>query len=393
MRFPGQYEDLPEYTFTRLRSLLAGHKAGCNGVDLSIGEPKHDFPAWVAKEVCARSSGFGRYPPNPGQAELLGAIAGWIKFRYGVRLDPETRLLALNGTREGLFNSCLALCPKEKGGGRACVIVPNPFYQVYAAAAVASGAELIYLPATESSGFLPDYFALPASLLDRVAVIYICSPSNPQGAVASRTYLERLFEIADRHGIMVFADECYSEIFRHDPPPGALEVAASSGFNEERLCVFNSLSKRSNLPGLRSGFVAAGPKAIAHLKKFRAYCGAPLPIPLQGAAARAWSDESHVNESRALYNKKFCLADNAFAGIESFLAPQAGFFLWLKVGDGEAATIRLWREAGIKVLPGRYLGRRVEGHNPGSEYIRVSLTASLDELGHGLNEIRCRLFG
>ena len=248
------------------------------------------------------------------------------------------------------------------------------------------------VPATEETGFLPDYGALPPALLDKVGLCYLCSPSNPQGAVADTGYWRRLIALAERHDFRILADECYSEIYRDTAPPGALEVAAAAGADPERVVTFQSLSKRSNAPGLRSGFAAGGRRAIAALKELRAYGGAPLPLPLQHAATALWSDETHVEANRALYHEKFALADRMLGNMPGYTAPQAGFFLWLRVGDGEAAALRLWRETGVRVLPGGYLGRAsATAANPGQDYIRVALVADAARVERGLEAIRATL--
>jgi N-succinyldiaminopimelate aminotransferase len=250
----------------------------------------------------------------------------------------------------------------------------------------------VFVPATAETGFLPDFAALPRDILNRAAIAYLCSPSNPQGAVASRHDLAGLIAQAEKFGFQIFADECYSEIYRDTPPPGALEVAQEGGADPERVLVFHSLSKRSNLPGLRSGFVAGGPESIARVKQLRAYAGAPLPLPLQRVAERVWADEAHVEASRALYQQKYAIADEVFAEVPGYFPPEAGFFLWLPVEDGEAAALKLWCETGIRVLPGAYLARDVDGVNPGKPYIRVALVAPIDETKQALTTIRRCLY-
>ena len=392
MRFQERFSSLQAYPFDRLRSLLAGQRPGGEVVDLSLGEPKHPFPAWIGEVITRNLAEFGRYPDNAGEIDLRQAIAEWVARRYGVDLDPDRRILVLNGTREGLFNACLALCPDTKNGQRPCVVIPNPFYQVYAGAACAAGAEPVYANADESNGFLPDYWSLSHELLRRTSICYLCSPSNPQGAVASMSYLVSLLKLAERHDFVVFADECYSEIYRSDRPPGAMEAAMESHADPERLLIFHSLSKRSNLPGLRAGFVAGGPAAIAAMKRLRSYGGAPCPTPLQRAAARIWRDEDHVRENRRKYRRKFETADTLFDGVPEYRSPDAGFFLWLKVEDGEEASLRLWRQRGVKVLPGRYFGCEVNGVNPGHDRIRVALVAPQAELATGLKLIKENLY-
>ncbi len=390
MAFAERFSDLPEYAFPRLRTLLDAHAPGGEPIAMTIGEPKHPMPGFVAEVLAENIGGFAVYPPNDGTPELLAAISGWIGRRYGVTVGPD-RLMALNGTREGLFNAGLALCPEEKRGARPVVLMPNPFYQVYAVAALAAGAEPVYVPATAATGFLPDYAALPPAVLDRVALAYICSPANPQGAVASRDYWAALLALAERHDFTVLADECYSEVWREAPPPGILQAA--EGTDAERVFAFHSLSKRSNLPGLRSGFVAGGAQGIARIRKLRAFAGAPVPLPLQRVSERAWSDEAHVEASRTLYQEKFADAAQVFAGVQGFHLPEGGFFLWLPVEDGETAALKLWRETGVRVLPGAYLSRDVGGDNPGKSYVRVALVAPREETQRGLIRLRDCLYG
>jgi len=389
MSFPERFSKLPEYAFPRLRRLLDSHAPRGEVIQMTIGEPRHAFPPWVAQVVADHASEFGKYPPNEGTPELRQAMADWVARRYGVTLDPDAQIMGLNGTREGLFNAAVALCPEAKTGRTPAVLTPNPFYQVYAVAALSVGAEPVYVPATAETGFLPDYAALPPEVLDRTTIAYLCSPANPQGAVASREYWADLVALAEKHDFRIFADECYSEIYRDTPPPGALEVATARGADPERLLIFHSLSKRSNLPGLRAGFVAGGPRSIAAVKQLRAYSGAPVPLPLQRAAEMVWAEEVHVEQNRGLYHRKYDIADRVFAGVEGCGAPQAGFFLWLPVADGEEAALTLWRETGVRVLPGAYLSREVDGENPGRSYIRVAMiTDNEDELQRGLESIR-----
>lgn len=392
MQFPERFQSLPDYAFPRLRKLLDSHAPGAEPIAMTIGEPRHPMPEFVAEVMAQNIAGFGIYPPNDGTPELLAAISGWLRRRYGVDLG-EDRLMVLNGTREGLFNAAVALCPEVKGGKKPVVLMPNPFYQVYAVAALAMGAEPVYVPATAATGFLPDYAALPKEVLDRVAIAYLCSPANPQGAIASRDYLAGLMRLAETHDFRIFSDECYSEIWREAPPPGALQVAAEVGADPERIFVFHSLSKRSNLPGLRSGFVAGGAQGIARIRQLRAFAGAPLPLPVQRVSERAWADEAHVQANLALYQEKFRIADEVFAGVQGFANPEGGFFLWLPVEDGEEAALKLWTQAGVRVLPGAYLSREAGGQNPGKGYIRVALVAPKEEMRRGLIRLRDCVYG
>ncbi|WP_282077327.1 aminotransferase class I/II-fold pyridoxal phosphate-dependent enzyme [Epibacterium ulvae] len=388
MNTPERFANLPSYAFPRLRELLDHHTPGGEVIDLTIGAPKHDFPTWVVDEIVANAQGFKGYPVNEGTDALRAAISQWVQQRYGVSVDPATQLLALNGTREGLYNAAMALCPEQKNGTKPIVLIPNPFYQVYMVAALSVAAEPYFVAATSETGHLPDYAGLPAEVLDRTAIAYICSPANPQGAVASREYWQTLIALAEKHDFRIFADECYSEIYRETPPLGALTVAQEMGVNPERVTLFNSLSKRSNLAGLRSGFVAGGPDTIRRMKQLRSYSGSPLPAPLQAAAVKVWQDEVHVVENRALYQEKFTIADEVFAGLDGYMSPEAGFFLWLPVENGEEATLKLWLETGVRVLPGAYLAQGEGDENPGHGYIRVALVAPAADTRRALIALR-----
>ncbi|MEO1602535.1 MAG: aminotransferase class I/II-fold pyridoxal phosphate-dependent enzyme [Pseudomonadota bacterium] len=394
MEYPNRFAALPEYAFPRLRRLLDGVPAGGEPIAMSIGEPQHAVPSFVGPIMMEHSATLSKYPPNEGIQPLREAISDWLWRRYGVAesyRDPDRSILPLNGTREGLFAACVALSPETKGGERPAVLMPNPFYQCYAVAALTAGADPVYLPASAETGHLPDFASLPEALLDRTTVVYICSPSNPQGACADLGYWQRLFDLAERYDFIVFADECYSEIWREHPPTGALEALAGRGGNPERLVAFHSLSKRSNLAGLRSGFACTGPENRARLLQLRSYAGAPMPIPAQHAATAAWADERHVEANRVLYRKKFDAADEILGNLPGYSSPEAGFFLWLDVGDGEAAALRIWREAGVRALPGGYLARPTPdwlgGGDPGARYLRLALVAPEDEVRRGLGAV------
>ncbi len=392
MNLPERFSNLPEYAFPRLRALLDVHAPGGDIVHMTIGEPKHEFPQWVTDVIVENAAGFNSYPQNEGTDALRGAVADWVRRRYGVALDPATQVMALNGTREGLYNAAMALCPERKSGGQPVILTPNPFYQVYMVAALSVGAEPIFVPATASTGHLPDYASVGPEVLNRTAIVYVCSPANPQGAVADRDYWAGLISLAEQYDFRIFADECYSEIYRDTPPTGALEVARDMGADPERVTIFHSLSKRSNLPGLRSGFVAGGPVTIRELRQLRNYSGAPLPGPLQAAAAAVWADEAHVEQNRALYREKYAIADEVFEAVQGYQPPEAGFFLWLPVDDGEAATLKLWQETGVRVLPGAYLAQGKAGQNPGEGYIRAAMVAPKAEMQGGLIKLRDCLY-
>lgn len=389
--FPERFSNLPAYAFPRLRALLDHHEPGGDVVHMTIGEPKHAFPAWVTDVITSNAHEFNRYPPNDGSPELLSAISGWIGRRYGVDLGAD-RIMALNGTREGLYNAAMALCPETKNGASPVILTPNPFYQVYAVAAVSVDAEPVFVNAVAENGFLPDFSALDEEILKRTAIAYICSPANPQGAVVTRDGWRKLIALAETYDFQIFADECYSEIYRDTPPVGVLEVAAEMGADPERVLAFHSLSKRSNLPGLRSGFVASGPESLRRIRQLRAYGGAPLPLPLQRAAEKVWADEVHVEENRCLYAEKFDIADDVFKDVPGYQSPEAGFFLWLPVEDGEAAALKVWIETGVRVLPGAYLSRDTTSGNPGKNYIRVALVAPKNEVQAALITLRDCLY-
>ncbi len=388
MNFPERFSNLPAYAFPRLRALLDHHEPGGEVVQMTIGEPRHDFPAWVTEIIMENAAGFQKYPPNEGSAELRSAITDWINRRYGVDLNADKNVMALNGTREGLYNAAMALCPEQKNGQQPIILCPNPFYQAYMVAALSVGAQPQFVPATAVTGHLPDYSGLPSDVLNRTAMAYICSPANPQGAVASHDYWAELIRLAEQYDFRILADECYSEIYRNEAPTGVLTVAQEIGADPESVTLFNSLSKRSNLAGLRSGLIAGGPETIKRVKQLRSYAGAPLPSPLQAVAAKAWSDEEHVRENRSLYQEKYRVADEVFSGVQAYMPPEAGFFLWLPVGDSEKTALKLWQETGVRVLPGAYLSQGDPGQNPGEDFIRVALVAPKTELQQGLIKLR-----
>lgn len=387
-------DGLPENAFPRLANLIAGIQPGGNAppILMSLGEPQHPVPAFIGPILAARVAEYGKYPPIQGTDSFRAAVAAWLNRRYGLARHPvrtEGHILPLNGTREGLFSIAFLVSPPQKDGRQPAVLMPNPFYQCYAGAALAAGTEPVYLDALRENGFLPDLDALNPDLLSRTSLFYMCSPANPQGSVASPEYLQRLVRLARQYDFVLALDECYSEIYTQTPPPGGLRAAsdlAQDGAQEPyaNVLVFHSLSKRSNLPGLRSGFVAGDTRLIARFRNFRAYIGPTNPLPADAAATAAWSDEAHVQENRRLYAQKFDAADEILQGRFGYARPAGGFFLWLDAGDGEAAALKLWRSAGVKVLPGKYLSRG----SVGDPYIRVALVGPLDETRDGLRRIR-----
>ena len=388
MDFPERFENLPLYAFSRLRELLDGVKPGDNEISMTIGEPRHSFPDWVTDVIVQHAGGFNDYPANEGIPELKNEIVDWLQRRYSVYLDPQKNILALNGTREGLYNSLIALCPEKKNNAQPIILIPNPFYQVYMASSLTVNAEPYFVEASPQNNHLPDFSAVPKDILLRTTGVYLCSPSNPQGAVATSEYWIELLNLADQYDFTIFADECYSEIYRDQAPNGALEALNKIKANPERLVVFHSLSKRSNLPGLRSGFLATGPENLKRLSQLKSYGGAPLPKPLQYAAAAVWKDEEHVKENRKLYAAKYKLSDDIMSGLAGYSSPEAGFFLWIKVRDSEKTTLDLWRETGVRVLPGAYLAQEKNGKNPGQDFIRVALVAQQKITEEALTKIR-----
>jgi aspartate/methionine/tyrosine aminotransferase len=379
--------------FVRLRELLGDTPPGQSPISLAVGEPQHPIPPFVGSVIAAHVGEFGRYPMNRGLEEFAVAVGQWLDRRYKLprRVDPAAEVLVLNGTREGLFLAGIAarnyaasraakpgansgIKSGTKSGAKPAVLIPNPFYAAYAIAAIAADCEPVYLPATAATGFLPDLDALDDDLLTRTVAFYLASPSNPQGAVADRAYLEKLTALARRFGFLVFSDECYCEIYSDRAPTGMLEAAGADFAN---VVVFHSLSKRSSLPGLRVGFAAGDRKFLASYLELRNVAAPQVPTPLQHVAIAAYGDEKHVEDNRRLYREKFDLADQIIGDRYNYCRPAGGFFLWLDVsayGGSEAVTQRLWREAGLRVVPGRYLAReQADGSNPGADYIRVAM--------------------
>ncbi len=325
-----------------------------------------------------------------GKVEARAAIADWLRRRYALpdgMIDPEANVVPVSGTREALFMIALAAVPERKAGAKPVVMMPNPFYQVYAGAAVMAGAEPVFLPATAATGFLPDFSAVDGDTLARTALVYYCSPANPQGAIADLETLKSLVRLAREHGFMVASDECYAEIYDRGvaPPPGMAEACGALGGALDNVAIFNSLSKRSSAPGLRSGFVAGEAEFIRRYTRLRDYGGAPPPLPLLAAAEALWRDEEHVAASRELYRRKLDLAAAALEGSLGFYRSPGGFYLWLDVGDGEDAARRLWTEAGIRVLPGAYIAKTdADSVNPGRRYIRCALVHDLETTDQAL---------
>ena len=383
---PGRLAALPPSSFAKLATLLDDVPPGDTPISLAVGDPQGEVPSFVTEAITRHADRFGVYPPIDGTAEWREAATGWLNRRFALPADPA--LLPLNGTREGLFLAPFIVTPESKAGGRPIILLPNPFYQCYAAAALACGAEPVFVRADATTGFLPDFAALPKSVLERSVAAYLCSPSNPEGACADESYWRTLFGLADEYDFTVFADECYADIYLSLPPLGALQVR---GAPFERLLSFHSLSKRSGLPGLRSGMVAGDAKLMAKFRALRNYAGPQVPLPIIAASAAAWSDETHVAANRARYAERFVLAQRLLGNRPGFRLPEGGFFLWLEVGDGERTTLDLWRKVGVRVLPGAYMGREIDPGNPrtnpGFSYIRVALVNDLSTIMKALERM------
>jgi len=372
-------DGLGDYTFAQLNQLLAGvtPRANETPVVMSVGDPLHDPPAILHEAVARNAHLWNKYPPMTGTPEFRGAVAAWLTRRYKLPegyVTAERHVLPLAGTKEGLFLAALLAVPERKAGERPAVLLPNPYYVCYRGGAGMSGGEAVHLAASAATGFLPDLDAIAPRMLERTALFYLCSPANPQGACAGLDYLKRLLTLARQYDFVVILDECYAEIYDRSAPVGGLEAAAALGGEPSNLLVFHSLSKRSSAAGLRSGFVAGDPRLIAGFVRLRNYGGCQVPLAIQAAATALWSEETHVAENRALYRRKLDAAEDVLKGRFGFYRPEGGFFLWLDVGDGVKAAERLWREAAIRTLPGRYMAQPDgAGNNPGDRYIRIAL--------------------
>ena len=376
---------LHRYPFEKLAQLKQGltPPAELDHIALSVGEPRHPSPRFVVDSLIAHLHQLSNYPSTQGAIDLREAIAAWISRRFGIKpdlVDPDKNLLPVSGTREALFAIAQAVIERSDDP---LVLMPNPFYQIYEGAALLAGAEPLYLDCTAENGFLPDFDAIGEHQWSRCQLLYICTPGNPAGAVMSSEDLQRLIELAFRHDFVIASDECYSEIYpdENTPPPGLLGAAAQMGNDRfERCLAFHSLSKRSNLPGLRSGFVAGDADILRQFLLYRTYHGCALPPATQTASAAAWRDEHHVVENRARYREKFERVSALLSATLAPQPPQAGFYLWPEtpLADTEFAA-RLFAEQNVTVLPGSFLSRSNNGRNPGSNRVRMALVAPLDE--------------
>ena len=371
-------DKLPDYPFERLRGLLdpLAPPPGLEPISLSLGEPQHPYPDFVGEILHDNRHLYGKYPPVAGTPDFRDAVTEWLNRRFdlpGGMIDPDRHIAPCAGTREALFRTAFLAVPPEKAGKQPVVLMPNPFYQCYAGAAIAAGAEPVFVNALAENHFLPDFAGLDPAILARTALVYFCTPGNPQGAVADLAYLENLVALSRQYDFALVVDECYAEIYDGDPPPGTLQTCTGNG-ELSGILVFHSLSKRSNVAGLRSGFVAGDADLIKLFRSLSEYGGNPSPLPVYAAATALWRDEAHVVANRALYVEKFDLAERILSNRFGFYRPKGGFFLWLDVGDGVAATKKLWRQGAVRVLPGSYLSADdPRGGNSGDPYIRVAM--------------------
>ncbi len=385
---------LQPYPFERLAQLFAGvtPPTGLAPIRLSIGEPRHAAPAFVAETLTQQLQGLSQYPSTRGSDCLREAIARWLLQRYRLpagSIDPARHLLPVNGTREALF--AIAQCIVERQR-QPLVLMPNPFYQIYEGAALLAGAQPAFYNLTPENDYLPDFTAIDAQVWERCQLLYLCSPGNPAGRVSDLPALQALIERAERHDFVIVSDECYAEIYQDEtqPPVGLLQAAAAMGHRDYRRClVFHSLSKRSNLPGLRSGFVAGDAALIEAFFRYRTYHGCAMPPATQAASQSAWGDEAHVVENRRLYREKFAAVTDILAPVLAASAPPAGFYLWPRTPmDDEAFARGLLQQQNVIVLPGSYLSRDTATGNPGARHVRMALVAPLDECIEAAQRIR-----
>jgi N-succinyldiaminopimelate aminotransferase len=384
---------LHPYPFERLRVLLAGAQppAHLPHIALSIGEPKHPSASLVLQAMSTELQTLGTYPSTQGLPQFRQTVAQWLTRRFGLpagTVDAETMVLPVNGTREALFAFVQTVIDRERAP---VVVMPNPFYQIYEGAALLAGAEPYFMPSTAPDDYLPDLDAVPEAIWRRCQLLFLCSPGNPTGVVASLAYLQRALQLAQRYDFIVACDECYSEIYFDEaaPPPGLLQAAQAAGHTSfERCMVFHSLSKRSSVPGLRSAFVAGDPQLIKAFLLYRTYHGCAMSVHTQLVSIPAWNDEAHVIENRRLYRQKFATVVPILQTVLPVDMPPASFYLWPRVPDDERFTRELFERQHITVLPGSYLGRVIPGGNPGLGRVRISLVASVDECVSAAERIR-----
>ncbi len=381
-------DKLQPYPFERLRQLFAGIAPNPDfaPISLGIGEPRHATPQFVKDALTSGLGALAAYPATAGTPELREAFTGWLDKRYGLQLDPATQVLPVNGSREALFALAQTVVDPTGGATAPIVVSPNPFYQIYEGAALLAGADVHYAPSVAERNFAVDWDSVPEDVWARTQLVFVCSPGNPTGAVMPLDEWQKLFALSDRHGFVIASDECYSEIyFRDEPPLGGLEAAAKLGRGDfRRLVALTSLSKRSNVPGLRSGFVAGDAAIVKQFLLYRTYHGSAMSGAVAAASIAAWGDERHVVDNRAQYRAKFAAATPLLEGVLDVRLPDAGFYLWAGVpaaweGDDPAFARALYAQYNVTVLPGSYLARDAGGGNPGRGRVRMALVAGSDE--------------
>ena len=383
---------LQPYPFEKLRALFAGVTPNpeLKEIKLSIGEPQHATPQFIMDALAGSLKGLANYPTTQGTPALRQAIAAWCGRRYGLALDPESEIVPVNGSREALFAFAQALIDPNRGG-TPIVVSPNPFYQIYEGAAYLAGAEPRFLNTLPENGFAFDYATLSADEWSRVQLFYVCSPGNPTGKVLSLDDWKALFELSDRYGFVIASDECYSEIYfdEANPPIGGLQAAKLLGRSNERLVMFSSLSKRSNVPGMRSGFVAGDAKILKQFLLYRTYHGCAMAPPVQAASVAAWNDEAHVLDNRNQYRAKFGACTPLVAEVLGTGMPDASFYLWARTPIADTEFARgLLEHYNVVVLPGSFLAREAQGVNPGAGFVRIALVAGLEECLEATRRIR-----
>ncbi|MGY8856083.1 MAG: succinyldiaminopimelate transaminase [Pseudomonadales bacterium] len=400
---------LHPYPFAKMATLLAESKPanGYSEIKLGIGEPKHEPPAFVLDVLRENLDKISRYPTTNGMFELRQTIAHWLEKRFFLNhVDANTQVLPVMGTREAIFSFVQAVVDHDvsdkdshslASNTSPTVVMPNPFYQIYEGAAILAQATPYFVPCTSDNDYKGDYRAVPKDVWTRTQLLFVCSPNNPTGAVMTMDDWEYLIRLSDQYGFIIASDECYSELYFDTAPIGLLQACAALGRRDFKNCiVFHSLSKRSNLPGLRSGFVAGDAKILQAYLQYRTYQGCAMPIPHQLASIAAWQDEKHVAHNRSLYQEKFALWMSELGELLELRMPDAGFYFWVKVpeqfdGNDEIFVKALYEQANIHALAGRYLSREVDGHNPGQGYVRIALVASVDESRKAISRIRSLL--
>ena len=393
----GRLELLAAYPFERLARLKSGitPKADLPHIAMSIGEPKHAPPPFVIEALRRELSKLDSYPVTAGLPETRASIARWLGRRFKVPVSPDTMVLPVNGTREALFSFVQAMVSADSSrlhGGRPVVAMPNPFYQIYEGAALLAGAEPVFLNTTAGNRFQPDLDAIPDDIWKRCEILFLCSPGNPTGAVLSLEFLRHALKLADRHDFIVASDECYAELYRDEgnPPPSLLQAAQANGHDSFQRCmVFHSLSKRSSVPGLRSGFVAGDPALIKPYLLYRTYHGCAMPVPTQLASIAAWDDDAHAAANRMLYREKYARVLPVLAPVLDVVEPDGAFYLWADVQrDDETFTRDLYATQNLTILPGSYLARETRAGNPGRQRVRISLVAPVEECVIAAQRIR-----